>query len=184
MAVTIDLRADLTQVQRALGGLRGQAPVVIARAINRTLVPVRATAAREIARDMRLRVGTARGAMALQRATPARPTGAVAASGKRIPLIEFRARQTQPGVSYDLGRGRQVAAGSFIPTFNTGRRGVFRRRGRARLPIAELHGPSIPRVFVQDKIAAAMRAVAGARWPREAEQQLRFLLSRLGVTRG
>lgn len=176
--ITIDLRADLREVENTLGGLRKNAPVVLSRSINRVLTPLRATAAREIARDMRVRVGTARKAMTVQRATPARLVGALAASGRRIPLIEFGGRQTAKGVSYDLGRGRNTAPGTFIATMPSGHRGVFGRRGKRRLPIVERFGPSIPRVFVQDKIARALRAVLATRWPREVTQQLRFLVSR------
>jgi hypothetical protein len=184
MAIVVDLRADVRQVEKMLGGLRKDAPVVISRAINRTLTPLRATAAREIARDLKLPVNTARKAMTLRRATPFQLAGSVTASGRRIPLIEFGARQVAAGVSYDLGRGRQVAKGAFIPGARQGaptRRAVFRRVARARLPLEFLRGPSIPKVFVQKKITAALRATSDARWPREVQAQLRFLISRLGA---
>lgn len=182
--ITVDLRADMREVEKTLRGLRDGTPTVMSRAINRTLTPIRATAAREIAKDMKIKVGTARRAMRLQRATPARLSGAVTASGRRLPLIDFGARQTSQGVSYNLGRGRTTAKSLFIATMPSGNRGVFGRLGKPRLPIVERFGPSIPAAFVNARIEAAMRAVANTRWPRELDAQLRFLISGTPVGRG
>lgn len=175
--INVDLRGDTKAIEKVLRDIKGGTSTVVFRSINRTLTPVRATAAREIAKDMKVKVGTARSALKLVRATRARLTGEVQASGRRIPLIQFGARPTPPGVSYDLGRGRSVARGAFIKPMPTGYRGAFRRRSRARLPIVELKGPSVPKVFVAEKISAAMRTVARARWLKEVSAQIRFLLS-------
>lgn len=187
--ITIDLRADMREVDRALRGLRNGAPTVLSRSINRTLTPLRATAAREIAADTKLPVRVARGALGARRATPRRLVGSVDASGKRVALIEFTARPTKAGVSYDIGRGRKVAPGTFIPASPPGSksytvRGVFRRVGQSRQPIQFLRGPSLPRVFVQRKIVDALHGVVNTRMRREIEAQLRFLLSTLGAGNG
>jgi hypothetical protein len=88
---------------------------------------------------------------------PLGPTGAptgirLEVSGRRLPLIDFRARGPEPsrgrgrGVSYRLPGGRGRAPHAFITTL-AGRRGVFRRRTENRIPLEELHGPSLVRVF-------------------------------------
>ena len=176
--IGLNVKADAREVERVLAGIRGGAPTVLRRALNRTITPVRAEAARDVAQDMRVRVGTARRAMALRRATNRSLEASVTASGQRIPLIEFRARPVRQGISYDLGRGRTVAKGAFLSTMKSGHRGAFRRKGKSRLPIGELRGPSIPHVFLQEKIVEAMRRVAGKVWSAEVERQLRFFLSR------
>lgn len=82
----------------------------------------------------------------------------------RIPLIEFRARGPFPsrgrgeGVSYSLPSGQGRRPDAFIGRMPSGRRGVFvrSRLGLSRksrgawgpnLPIRELFGPSLSRVF-------------------------------------
>lgn len=176
-ALTFDVRADLDAVNRALAGYRNGARTVLRRSLNRTLTPVRATAAREVAADLKLRVGTVRKSLAMRRATNAVLRALVEASGRRIPLIEFRARQTRRGVTYDLGRGRGLAEHAFVAVMRSGHRGVFRRVGKSRLPIVELRGPSIPRVFLQQKIIAALRGQAGRTWATEVQRQLRYFLA-------
>lgn len=176
-ALTFDVRGDTAAIQRTLAGYRNGAPTVIRRALNRTVTPVRARAAREIAADLKVKPRTARSALAVRRATSRALEATVTASGQRIPLIEFRARQVKRGVSYDLGRGRGLAPKAFIATMRSGHRGVFKRLGRPRLPIQELRGPSIPRVFVQEKIIAALRGEAGRRWAAEVDRQMRYFLS-------
>ena len=180
--IRVDLRADLREVDALLRGIKNGTPTVMSRSINRVLTPLRATAARAIADDTRLPVRVARGALTIRRAKSSRLVGSVDASGKRVALIEFTARPTKAGVSYDLGRGRKVAQGTFIPASpplskDFTRRGVFRRLGKPRLPVVFLRGPSLPRVFVQRKITDALRAVANTRMRREIQAQIKALLS-------
>jgi hypothetical protein len=84
--------------------------------------------------------------------------------GRRLPLIEFGARGPEPsrgrgrGVSYRLLGGRGRAPHGFIATMRSGHRGVFQRRGPRRLPIVELHGPSLVRVFEKYLPIGAARA--------------------------
>ena len=73
--------------------------------------------------------------------------------GRRLPLIDFKAKGPEPsrgrgrGVSYRLPGGRKRAPHAFIATMPSGHRGVFQRRGSARSPVYQLHGPSLVRVF-------------------------------------
>jgi hypothetical protein len=62
------------------------------------------------------------------------------AKTNRIPLKRFGARQTRAGTSYKISktRGRKVAKSAFIAIGGH----VFRRRGKSRLPIFKLYGPS------------------------------------------
>jgi len=67
----------------------------------------------------------------------------------RIPLRDFKARQTRAGVSYRISKtkGRKVAKGAFQGPrpgrMNTRWKGrVFKRTGKSRLPITQLYGPS------------------------------------------
>ena len=68
---------------------------------------------------------------------------------KRIALREFGARQTRAGTSYKISktRGRKVIRGAFQGpkpgvVKASWRGNVFRRKGKQRLPIVKLYGPS------------------------------------------
>jgi hypothetical protein len=50
--------------------------------------------------------------------------------------------QTRKGVSVEVNRGkRTLVQGAFLAMMRSGHVGIFRRRGKARLPIEELLGP-------------------------------------------
>lgn len=66
---------------------------------------------------------------------------AIDVSGDPVPLVAYPHRQTKKGVSVEVNKGkRTLVAGSFVASMRSGHKGVFRRRGTARLPIAELRG--------------------------------------------
>jgi len=152
-AVLADFRAYPKRVQTAA-----------VRSLNRGINSARTVMVREIAKDTGLRSGDVTKALRLRLATAAQPEAALAASLKRIPVIQFRATGPEPS----RGKGRGVKAkvsGStryphaFIATMPTGHRGVFARRRTARLPIKELFGPSLGRVFAKYRPIGLARAV-------------------------
>lgn len=62
-------------------------------------------------------------------------------SGEPVPLIAYPHRATKRGVSVEVNRGkRTVLRGAFIATMKSGHEGIFRRRGKLRLPITERLG--------------------------------------------
>jgi hypothetical protein len=67
-------------------------------------------------------------------------------------------------VSYRIGaRGRQRLDTAFIARMRSGHTGVFRRTGDTRLPIVELFGPSITRVFSKHRPAGLAAGQASLR---------------------
>lgn len=69
-------------------------------------------------------------------------SGAVWISGRVIPLRRFDARQTKAGVTFRpyVTGGRKLIPGAFGPNIPAIGRGVFKRRGKSRLPIKRLPG--------------------------------------------
>lgn len=137
---------------------------ILVRGLNRGGNSMRTFLQREISRDMGLQSNAVRDVLVVREATLNRPEFRIAASLERIPLIKFGARGPEPsrgrgrGVTYRLpGVSRQRNERAFIATMPSGHRGVFQRMTRARLPITELHGPSIGRVFAKFRDAALAR---------------------------
>lgn len=62
----------------------------------------------------------------------------VRASGNIVPVAAFPHRQTKRGVSVEINKGsRSFIRSAFVATLKSGHEGVFRRTGKARLPIKE-----------------------------------------------
>lgn len=157
--MAFQIKLDDAALQRALDSLGRRGTQVIARSMNRAVVTARAVLARDISQDLGLRVGVIRDQLKIRNARPEELKATISVSGKPLPLINFKARQTRQGVSANLPTLKRYE-GAFIATVGKGQhRGVFKRvpganrRGpkpnRSQLPIYELHGPSLPKVFAK-----------------------------------
>lgn len=175
--------------------LRAKYPQAEVRALNRALVSAEAVMSRSIAADTGLPVGAVKKAVKSRRATLHERAAQLRASLRRIPLIDFRARGPEPsrgkgaGVSYALGaQGRSRVPWAFIATMKSGHRGVFMRSGqsrvtsrtrtvarRPRLPIRELFGPSLGRVFI--KYVPLGQKAAEESLAKNLAHELRFAIS-------
>lgn len=157
MARDIEIQIDRRQVksvQRLLAAVPNGWPRAASRAVNRTATRARTWITREISSETKLRQTDVRKAIIVRRATYRLLEAHLLISGGRIPLIRLGARQTRRGVTYRDWRrpGRRLWRRAFIQTMRSGHRGAFiraRAGGQAvgRLPIWELHGPSIQGVY-------------------------------------
>ena len=76
----------------------------------------------------------------------------ISVSYKGLPVIFYNGvRQTKKGVTVKMrkDKGRKLFRGAFISTMPSGHKGSFRRKGKARLPVLELRGPSVQSIFVE-----------------------------------
>lgn len=110
-------------------------------------------------------------------------TGAqlVLSKSRRIPLRDFKARQTKKGVSYKVSkkRGRKLAVGAFTGprpglTFARYRGRVFKRVGKTRLPIRQLYGPSPWGVFVKQRRLKPVGDQLRAELRKQMAERLRY----------
>lgn len=169
------IRFDVTslsigELEKDLRAMGSRAPSILARAINRAGSAGKTAMVRAVADDTGFRQKTIEKEIRIVKASKTEPRFTMEIRGRRIPLIEFKARGPEPS----RGRGRGVTwtnqgetkrePHAFIATMPTGHRGVFVRsrftRGGARYSerfvdgrkrnveiIKELFGPSIPQVF-------------------------------------
>ena len=139
-------------VTRKKGGIVALQPGSFKRAAVRALRKAGATALRDMRSDARKRISARKriGAKYISRAiTLRRASGtdiagmswAVNVSGEPVPLVAYPYRQTKQGVSVEVNRGkRMLLKGAFVATLKSGHVGIFRRKGKTRLPIEELRG--------------------------------------------
>lgn len=173
--LTFDLRSDLAQaVDRLEARTAGHVDAAAATALNRTSVTVRAEAVRKIGGTYNIKASVIRDQLRLKRADRSRLEAQVIASGRRIPLIAFQARQTRRGVTVRVKQERKLVRGVFIAKMPTGHTGVFERKGRARLPIRELFSVSLPQAFTNRQILAALKQIAKERFGIEFARAMKF----------
>lgn len=174
---------DSAPIDRLPARVASRLPQANARALNRTGTTVRAFMSRDIAKDMGMKVGDVKERIGLTRATAARQAVQIAVTGKRIPLIDLGARGPYPsrgqgrGVTAIVGGVRKTYPQAFIAKMKTGHIGVFQRRSRARLPIHELRGASLPHVF--SKLTPGAIALGRSEYLKNLAHETRFVLRSL-----
>ncbi len=189
--ITVD-PTQLKQIDELFAKFPDKANKVVMRAINHTAKKANTVTLKAITshinikrKDIAAKDGKARhsfGAVRLIQATQRTLKARISVTGKRIPLVWFRARQLKGkrvkltniatrkttrrrmaggGVRYKILKsgGTKTIPSAFLGAgkINKGKRkgelsghtGVFVRRGRARLPIDQLFGPSIPHVATE-----------------------------------
>ena len=202
LVVEFDKR-KLKSIERQVRGIPGAMKRIMPRAINRTAKTARARTARKIAGKVKVRVSEVKKGIRILTACGDLWHARLIITTRRIPLIQFGARQFKKGVKYQISKagGRKIIKGAFIQTMPItgatqarGHRGVFKRdidadlsegrdkKGRPRknrLPIREKFGPSLGIVFEDAaSIAAETIAETNAELEKNIDSQVRFLLSR------
>jgi hypothetical protein len=181
----ITLRTEGLAAVRRLESIGGDVRRATVRALNRTIGTAQTATLRALAADTGLAQKDLRPSLEIQRATFQRQEATLIVTGRRIPLLGFRARQTRRGVTYRLPGGRGRAPRAFLATMRSGHTGVFQRRGAPRLPIHELFGPSLPHVVRRRAIFEAVGRDAEATLEKNLAHEVEFLLRRpAGAGRG
>ena len=145
--MTLDVNATWDRSQLAAvesSPLLSAAKRALRKAGATALRDMRSEASKRIRQRKRIKVSYIGKALTLRRARGSDIAGmewSLDVSGQPVPLVAYPHRQTKKGVTVEVNRGkRTLVAGSFLSTMQSGHKGVFRRRGAARLPIDELRG--------------------------------------------
>ncbi len=181
LTLDIDPR-QLRELERSLDGMNRKLE-------NEMRIAVRATTRKaKTVMSRQVRTELAAPARSVNQLISTQVTGGFAPSGevrlrktKRLPLKAFKPRQTRKGVSYRISKrtGRNRVAGAFIsPKLGNH---VYKRRGKSRLPIDKLHGPSPWGVFVLKRMKPpSVREIQGE-LRKQVDRRIKFnVLKRSG----
>ena len=198
----IEVRVDsnINRIKLQFGSLvQGIEEKAMVRALNRAGDQSVTAASREIRRVYNISAGFARSQIKVRdRARRGRLFFTIRIFSKRIPLSEFKPRQTRKGVTFSVKKGsRKLIPRTFLATMKSGHVGVMVRKqagkgrpifrfgkgsgkpgrawGEPDLPIAELTTLSVPRMFLERTVRSAVSRVAVNSFNRNFEQQLKFL---------
>lgn len=182
--INLDIRVDVKQAERFYSNLRRNAvKKAAARAINDTLITLRAEGARAIKKQHpALKIGDIKNAMVMNRAFSTLLTGSVKTTGNPQTLLLFSpsaafrfgktgmagiynaTRNTRP-ITARIGTQRKVMQMQGRKAFRVLAYGneIFVRRFARGRQIRRLRGPSLPGVFRAQK--ALFQMIANTRWP-------------------
>lgn len=133
--ITLDKQAWCDQ----LYATERQLQIAVVRALNKTARWLRTQMASDTAKQLNINVSTVKRGLVLLRARPNQPMAAVALKRSGA-VIKASTLGTPQLTSRGVRTGRKHWDGAFIANKpNSGRQAIFRRRGKARLPIQELH---------------------------------------------
>jgi hypothetical protein len=186
----IEVKIDegaLRSAQKMLANIPRGLNKVVSRAINKVGVWGRKRIVDKVAADIPVKKSTLKKLnIKLKRASYFKWRAEINITGKRIPLIELKARGLKRGgVAYNVRKtgGRRVHKHAFIATMKSGHRGVFARAGSdagrvPRLPIIKQRGPSVPQVFhnIAEFSSAFLETALARKLGKEIEQQVGVLI--------
>lgn len=162
------VRIDITNADAIARRMQARTRAIVDRAtpaaLNRAAQGTRTDGTRAAAAEMGVPQRTIRAGVRIIKASRASPRAAVIFAGRPIPLIQFNARQTKPGVTASAYGVRRVYRGTFIASLrSTSTRQVFTRKGAARLPIKKVWGPGLAGTVGKPAFRAMINAKAAER---------------------
>ena len=194
----LDVKLDKQKVEKWLTQLSNNSiNSATTRAINKTLITVRNEAAPAVLKEMGdfgLSNAALKREMKIKKASRRNQIGIIMVSGKRIPLIKFKARKIKMGVRVKVKGSTHTLKHAFIQTMKSGHKGVYLRKdtktrqrkrlGRTgpvykELRIKELFGPSIPSEFGTDALQKRFKYLAEKHWPARFTQEINYELSKI-----
>jgi len=203
--IEVRIDSNINRIKLQFGNLvQGVEDKAMVRALNRAGDQSVTAASREIRRVYNISAGFARKQIKVRdRARKGKLYFTIRIFSRRIPLSEFKPRQTRRGVSISVKKGsRKLIPRAFLARMKSGHLGVVVRAfssaglgrgehaffrfgkgsgkpgrawGEADLPIAELTTLSVPRMFLERTVRSAVSKVAVDSFNKNFEQQLRFL---------
>ena len=108
---------------------------------------------RSLAQQSSIPRGAVNAATRFQSATRGTMATVTSGTGRHLPLSFFGAKQFSYGVRAKIWGRAQTFRSAFVVKRYGG--GVFKRTGKARFPIEQLWGPSVPKEMLRDEAHAA-----------------------------
>jgi len=191
----IDIQVDQRQlrgVEQMLVNIPRGFPKVVSRAINKIAISTRKKIVDKITSELNIGKGELKKRnMKLLKASYTKWGALLTIFGRRIPLIKFITKKQiaagglKRGISYKIGKkgGTTRIRHGFLARARFDRMGAYVRAEEGgkrvgRLPIMELHGPSVPEVFdnIQEFSKALLERDIAAKLAKELDTQVGVLV--------
>ena len=164
---------QLRDWQQALTATEKQLQVAAIRALNKTARWTRTQVASKTAKELSIKVSAVREGLVMVRAKQSNPQSVVGLS-KNSGVIKAKELGSVSQNASGVRAGRRQFDRAFLATMPNGHQGVFRRRGKARLPIQEVQ------IVITGKMQQAMEDLSNGPALKQFEvifeRELRYLL--------
>lgn len=161
---TVTISANLDEIVKRLPTEK-LAKRVMSRAINRGLTAGRVQAAREVVKDYNVKQRQVNEKTRIRKAAPSNLEATLTFSGPALNVADFKVSPSKPQpakrpvlrVSVSKQRGPKPYKGAFLIPVRAGKYRAFRRKGKERLPIQDVWGPSIPSLIGAERVRNAVQ---------------------------
>lgn len=161
---TVTISANLDDIVKRLPTEK-LAKRVMSRAINRGLTAGRVQAAREVAKDYTVRQRQVNEKTRIRKAAPSNLEATLTFSGPALNVADFKVSPSKPQpakrpilrVTVSKSSGPRQFKGAFLIPVRAGKYRAFRRKGKERLPIQNVWGPSIPSLIGAERVRNAVQ---------------------------
>jgi len=197
MGLLIDIdKKQLRELEAALDGSLKMLPKQVSTAINKTRTKAASTMAKSVVKELAVTQKTVRDAIDKGRRSTPKTLRAMLTlrAGERLPLKQFKPRQTRKGVSYKVSKteGRKTLKSGFIVqslgSHVFARSGPKRRvrsgvnKGRMKQAIYKKYGASPWGVYVKQDVDPEVRKQINEELRKQIAERIRFLrLKQQGV---
>lgn len=179
--------AELRRVQQQLGQLQHKAPNMISRAMNRSITNIKANVPKEVRKDYNVKATEVKDTLKIMKASASKLQAEVKSTGKVLGLDKYKVspktvnpkRKSQLKISVKKSNTKQIL-GSFIANINGTK--VFKRDGKARLPISRLMGPSVPQMIGNESNVERINQSAYAMYESRINHEINRVLSQMGAS--
>lgn len=185
-----DAQSEMERILGTLAHIKDGVPRAAMRAVNKSIVTLRAEAVRAARDKYAAKATDLRAGMSIRKASLTTLEALLTASGRKsLPLFAFSPRPAAPGKRPPKGAsvqvlkasGRKVVPGAFVARMRSGHLGLFKRDGSARLGIHELFGPSPLHVFQNEEVILKLDDLIEDTMARNLEREASWLLRQAGL---
>ena len=184
MPATISIDTDqLDRLKKLFKDSKPKVAQQLSIAINETQKKITVKASRAITEELAVKSSVVKQKIKAKRATKSDLSAKVTVkASNRLSLREFGAKQNKKGVTYKISKtkGRKLIAGAFQGPKPgvvkiSWRGNVFKREGKARLPIIKRSGPSPWGVYVKSGKDPGIRREARKVLREQIERRIKFI---------
>lgn len=181
-------QSQINSLKQALVGTARKLEREVKTAVNAVAKKVALEAARDLSKEMPLKIGTLKKIVKQKaKATNERPRAVIGiGKGYPVPLKYFKAKQIKRGVTYKLSKkakGKSVLRDAFI--VKRYGNNVYKRAGTGRGPLQQQYGPSPGEYFEGLRIVERSIERARDELVKQMDRRIRFvLLEQSGQLRG
>lgn len=130
-------------VKKVFKEIRTEMRDTVSKPLNKAARDAVKNAVKEVTKDFNITQKELRKRISIKNATTRNPVVEVTLSRKPIALAKFGAKQLKKGVKASVKKGnRKLYEKTFLAKMKSGHIGVFKRKGKEKLPIKEYFGLS------------------------------------------